>query len=523
MKNCAQAYQAWEKESATLAALKGVKADGQALDAGEAIAALTEAMKVLNKDSSAALNDDERGYIASIFATGKIRASDASGALADCVAEALDLRDRAKATLDNSVADCKAAQQRAEAAYDAAVKAYMDGDPGSGVAEVRSAAKAAFGQGDSAKSAYAEIAYESDLADAYDDLSSGAPGSDRLYEASKAGALASYAAAVNDLFAARLAALKEAREAEWDLRVQDLADKKAAWTSMTDATISEAARAWKEGNDKLEAAYQAWNKEFQREYREKDAQWSEAYLSFSKRERAWADDLASKAAKVGSDEILAEAGMSAEVMSRDTTIVSGMGAASGAPDGVASGLLGDMRLSRSLAILGKRNATIASLGCDLRKGLGADAGASATKLAASFQAAQDEELSARAALIVADQARVSLAKAKRGYIKIVTDANDGFEESMDEIYLGNAFQKTGGAYVRDAIVDATAFGSLKESQRVETYRKFAVPDFETRASLDRNALEGLGSEAIQARLEAAIGELDDQREGIFGKDDGSDA
>jgi hypothetical protein len=235
------------------------------------------------------------------------------------------------------------------------------------------------------------------------------------------------------------------------------------------------------------------------------------------------DDLASKAAQAGSDEILAEAGMSAEVMSRDTTIVSGMGAASGAPDGVASGLLGDMRLSRSLAILGKRNATIASLGCDLRKGLGADAGASATKLAASFQAAQDEELSARAALIVADQARVSLAKAKRGYIKIVTDANDGFEESMDEIYLGNAFQKTGGAYVRDAIVDATAFGSLKESQRVETYRKFAVPDFETRASLDRNALEGLGSEAIQARLEAAIGELDDQREGIFGKDDGSDA
>ena len=80
--------------------------------------------------------------------------------------------------------------------------------------------------------------------------------------------------------------------------------------------------------DELETAYQAWNKEFQKEYREKDAQWSEAYLSFAERERAWVNDLASKAAKVGSDEILAEAGMSAEVMSRDSTIISGMVAAS---------------------------------------------------------------------------------------------------------------------------------------------------------------------------------------------------
>ena len=194
---------------------------------------------------------------------GKVKASDASGVLAACVSEAQDLKDEQAAALKAAVAEDKARQAEAQAAYTRAMSAYLNGDTGASLETVSAAAKIAFGTGSGAKSAYAELAYESDMAETYAELSSGEPGEYRLYEEAKAEAFAAYATTVTKLYAARHAALKASREAEWDLRRLELREKEAAWSSMVDATVGKALTAWKEGVDKLDASYQAWEKSFQ--------------------------------------------------------------------------------------------------------------------------------------------------------------------------------------------------------------------------------------------------------------------
>jgi len=515
----------WVQKKADLAALKGSKPGGAQLSADEALASLTKAIRSLKADPRAALSEDEENYIADTFASGDVKASDASSVLAACVAEAKNSKDRSEAILKAAVVDDKADQAAAQAAYISAMSAYVNGDPVASLDLVKTAAKRAFGSASGDKSAYAEIACENELAAAYADLSSGDPGREKLYENAKAEILSSYAETAIELYAVRLDALKELRAAEWGLRRLDLRDKEAAWSSMINATVAKAAQAWKDGTDKLDRSFREWQKSFAKEYRAKDELWGEGYLAFAQNKQAWVDDLALKAGKAGGDEILAEADMSATLMSRDLSFVAGMSVAAIDPAAMVSGLLGGMNLGDTLATLGKRNGGIASLGFDLQGGMGIDASGSASAMAlvASFQASQDEELSKRASLIVADKARDSLDKAKEGYKEIVVQANDGFESNMDDMYLSSAFLKTGGAYVRDAIVDATASGALKEEQRVESYRRFATPDFATQTSLAQSDLDGLSAEAIQALMNKAMKELDDKRQDIFGKDDMSQA
>ncbi len=514
------AFGSWSRERTKLADLKGEKAGGEALSVDEAIVSLEKAIQAVRANPTAALTAEEQQFLRSSYATGGVSESDALSVLTACVDTAKVGKDASEAALTAAVKDDRAAQATAEDSLREAMDAYLNGDALSSLDAVKAAAMVAFGYNGGAKSAFDELAYETKLSGAYFELSAGAPGFDQLYESAKAASIASYSEAVKALNAARLAALKEVRQAEWDLWGQDLARKESQWSSMVTMTVGKAAAAWKAAADKLDASYQAWENAFKDEYQAKAELWAENYLAFAEKKQAWVDDLALKAGRAGSEQILAEAGMGAGLQSRDLSFVACM-STTAEPASMVSELLGGMNLGETVATLGKRNASIASVAYDLQRGLGMDAygSSSAMALAAKFQASQDSELGTRAALIVADQARDSLAKAKEGYKKLVVQANEGFESSMDDMYLGSAFLKTGGAYVRDAIVDATAGGALKERQRVTTYSAYAVPDFATRTGLAEGDLAGLGAEAIQARTDKAMKELDDKRQEIFGKDD----
>ncbi len=109
--------------------------------------------------------------------------------------------------------------------------------------------------------------------------------------------------------------------------------------------------------------------------------------------------------------------------------------------------------------------------------LGVDtAGARIAAEVKRFVQASRKELAALAARGLADDARQSVEEAKKALAESVKQANEGFEESMDETFIAEGYAEERGEYRREAIVRSTFFDCAKtETQRVGAYRWYAMP------------------------------------------------
>ncbi len=349
------------------------------------------------------------------------------------------------------------------------------------------------------------------------------PASSTQYETARGEVLDGLKTSLLSLCEQRLQGIAEVRQAEWDLEQERLSRARSAWTGRMELLVARGNAAWEEAGKTLEQESARWRSEFEKEYTRKSREWDAVVLGFLEGKQKWAAETAGRAARTGSEQILAEVGQSADALSREATgrLVTRMLREAPVAEEILARLLPTGTLGAALEDARRHADWIDSAGMTVSRGLaGSSSPALSLAVVRGFLAEETEELSRRGALVVADSAALSLQRARDGYRNLVQDANEGFEAGMDRLFLAAGYSKSAGRYQREGIIGSTVLsGVVREHQEVAGFNPFPVPAFELGVSLGVAVLGGLSAEGIQARLSAALEELEEQQEEIFGPAD----
>ena len=131
-----------------------------------------------------------------------------------------------------------------------------------------------------------------------------------------------------------------------------------------------------------------------------------------------------------------------------------------------------------------------------------------------------DQVTERAAVLTAIQAREQFEKQLKGMEKGIDDANRNFENRLANQMESAGYQLEGGLWRRSSIIGSTLFGGEEwEDQHVSTYRYFTSPGFRGRTDLSNEALKGLSGQAIFTLVEKASEEMTRYQVLIFGRSD----
>ena len=335
-------------------------------------------------------------------------------------------------------------------------------------------------------------------------------------------AVQKYAQSVLSAYAAAIDSRGAALEQEWDQSVQDLGDRRQSWYAQVGLVRAKAASSWEASQQKLVRIWEEWRQGFGQEYTQKSEAWRMAYLNMGERKLEWVQEVQQKGSQAGNEAILSEVGSSADDSSRSaSTMMIGQMSFDGKEVSLrVEGLLGEVGSAQALTALRRMNAGIA-IGETVAVAsghLGVDtSGARIAVEVKRFIQSSRSELSALAARGIADEAQESVQEAKKALAEGVKKANEGFESSMDEVFVSESYTKSGGEYRRETIVRSTLFDYAKtETERVGTYRWYAMPALQLKVDLSEGRLNGLGAEAVMDLVGVAQQEVASAQKKIFG-------
>jgi hypothetical protein len=329
-------------------------------------------------------------------------------------------------------------------------------------------------------------------------------------------------------YAARYNAELTARQLEWDMQRYDIQEKYRSWVEASNLILERGRADWKTGMTKMRESYARWINNFNEEYKETGLAWTAAYLTGLEDKARWVEMATEAAQNSAAGALLAMVGSEAEMMSRrmDTRSPSGKALTAGMEE--AENTLrqlfentGLMNVETAFAAINGIAGTITS---QVRQGIGGPAvWNSAVIQAAALALAKEtnEELAAREAKKVAACVQQIVQEALANLVKGVDEANENFDENMDDFFiLEGQWRRSGQHYIKDIIVHSTLFDPvITEGAMVKGYEYYKMAPIKLSVSLDESRLQDLDALAVQALINNMYTEIQGIAQKIFGADE----
>ncbi|MFP3089647.1 hypothetical protein LQZ21_04905 [Treponema sp. TIM-1] len=329
-------------------------------------------------------------------------------------------------------------------------------------------------------------------------------------------------------YTARYNAELTARELEWDMQRYDIEEKYRAWLEASSLILERGRADWNAGTTEMQASYTRWAKKFNEEYQAIDQAWIAAYLAGLEDKARWVTMATEAANSAAAGALLAMVGSEAEMMSRrmDTRDLSGMTLSPGTEE--AENTLG--KLLQAAGIMHMETAFTAAKGItgtitgQVRRGLGGlTTWNSGTIQAAALALAKEahEELAAREAKRVAAAVQLIVKEVLEGLTKNVAEANEEFDETMDDVFiLEGQWRKNGRYYTKEAVVHSTLFDPvITETATVEGYEFYKMDPIKLSVDLSEDRIKDLDALAVQALIDNMYTEVQGIAEKIFGTEE----
>jgi hypothetical protein len=334
-----------------------------------------------------------------------------------------------------------------------------------------------------------------------------------------------YVSLISRAYGMRYDAELAAREAEWAQYRADINEKFLDWREMSAQILERGREDWKNGNEKMKAAYKRWSYDFALEYERVSNAWAAAYLAGLEDKEKWVARAAAAAETASSEALLALVGADAEMMARsmDTRIPASIAESFSTADAenLLENLLSAAGINNAALAFGAINNMTSAAAVKVRRGTGGPViwNAGTARVAAMELARKSSaELAAREAKRLAASARDSADEALRGLAKNVDEANKSFRKSMDKTFvMESSWRRDGGRYIKDIVVHSTLFNPVITEQKiVDGYTDYLMEPVEIKTDLSETYLAALDAFAVQGLIENVYEELRRIGEEIFG-------
>ncbi|EHQ04826.1 hypothetical protein Lepil_0115, partial [Leptonema illini DSM 21528] len=93
---------------------------------------------------------------------------------------------------------------------------------------------------------------------------------------------------------------------EWDLREQELLDRRQEWESRVAAMLKAGKRSWTDAEDRYLTEWRDWEREFDRKIEDGNKEWDERIAKHMADREQWEVDLKKKASEAASEAALTE-------------------------------------------------------------------------------------------------------------------------------------------------------------------------------------------------------------------------
>jgi murein DD-endopeptidase MepM/ murein hydrolase activator NlpD len=334
-----------------------------------------------------------------------------------------------------------------------------------------------------------------------------------------------YTGLIKRAYAMRYNAELAAREAEWDQQRRDVLEKYNAWQKTAALILERGREDWKSGTVKLQDAYYQWTQKYREEYLRVNDLWAASYLAGLEDKETWIAQATAAANSASSGAMLALVGADAELMARamDTRLPSGMTGLTGAEEArnKLTELLENAGTANLVMAFNGINGTAETLSTHFKRGIGGPViwnTGTIQMAAASFAKETNSILADREAKKVAANVREITEEAIKNLGERVEQANRGFRENMDNIFVVEGqWKRNGRNYIKDVIVHSTLFDPvITEQIAIEGYKDYRMEPVALKTDLNENRLKDLDFFAVQALIEDMINELNLINDDIFG-------
>jgi hypothetical protein len=331
-----------------------------------------------------------------------------------------------------------------------------------------------------------------------------------------------YALLVTKAHQARYAAERAVRESQWAISRKDLAEKRAAWRDAATLVLQRGRTDFDKGVETMRDRYASWSRQFADEYNNKTIAWNLAYAGMNDDRSAWALRAAQAATEASTGAMLALVGNDALASARrfDTLHISDMINEDVAIDSYNEviGMAGIVGMEAGLRSHARSSETSARV---VRTGIGGisawDSGRIAVA-AADFAESTSRYLAGAESLMVASSARDAASTALNMLRDNVENANQGFNKSMNTMFVnGGAWKRQGENFVKDVVVHSTVGNPyITEHASVKAYAWYRMADFLLQTDLSDATLGRLDPLSIQTLVGQAQDEVERASDGIFG-------
>ncbi|MDR2029557.1 MAG: hypothetical protein LBP93_08480 [Treponema sp.] len=444
--------------------------------------------------------------------------SDTVTALKELIRWSKNKKEDDKKNFEQAWIEDEEARLKNQAAYREVFAAFVEGK--ADINGLRKAAAAAYGNKAPARKNHLENLEQTILRDL-----TGVTENGGAYKAEYIGLADELTELIERAYTARYSAELTARELEWEMQRYDIQEKYRAWIEASSLILERGRADWKAGAEKIQTSYARWTKQFNEAYQGIDEAWIAAYLAGLEDKARWVTMATEAANSAAAGALLAMVGSEAEMMSRrmDTRVLSGMSLTSGAEEAedTLRQLLqsaGIMNMETAFAAAKGMTGTISS---QVRRGLGGlNTWNSGTVQAAALALAKEanEELAAREAKRVAAAVQLAVKDALESLTKNVAEANEEFDESMDDVFIiEGQWRKNGRYYTKDAVVHSTLFDPvITEKATVAAYEFYKMAPVELSTDLSGERIKDLDALAVQALINNMYTEVQGIAEKIFG-------
>lgn len=322
----------------------------------------------------------------------------------------------------------------------------------------------------------------------------------------------------------RYKAYLAARENEFESLRDDLATRQAEWVSTMTAISERGRMQWRESERRMNRSRERWLERTESAYEASVDRWDGRYLSLHERRADWIERAARAAAKVGSATVLESIGASAEeaIAELESAHIGAVDTGGVDADSLVAEALGGYNFAGILARGRVMNASIPRGRANIFAGPGADRFADGAVLHRIRQArrADSGEIEKAVSLVSAEQARRRFVQIAGDMKQQVEHANELVETNVDRIYTGAGWSLAGPRFRRNTLIGDTVFsGAIRENHSVRRYRHFSDYDFDIETDLSPDTLSRMSARGIEAQLDAAVRELEAERDRIFGDPD----
>jgi len=275
------------------------------------------------------------------------------------------------------------------------------------------------------------------------------------------------------------------REEQWALQFRDLDHQYRLWLNSAEKILERGRFAWRDNEEMLNDAFNAWLNSFESEYSRISDLWTASYLEGLHNKEVWASYALNAASEASSEVMLALVGSSAEAGARtfDTLDPMGIMLNTGAMEGerIISEILGSIGNDYLYTAFNSIRRSGNSLTAAVRNGLNPGAVrnyGTALVMTASLSKTVREEFEERE---LSKLTHIVMSHARNAYLHLednVRTANENYRQNMDEIFIiEGQWGRSGSGYRKNVVVHSTFFFSnITDLAVVEGYMNFILPE-----------------------------------------------